>query len=377
MNSPFIFGKIVTGENFVNRTEEINRLQNNFKSGNNTILISPRRWGKSSLVKQTSKKLDNKTIRFVFLNVQAFRDEESFFQNYSVEILKATISTNEEILNAGKEFFKKIVPRFSFGLDPQTDLSVSFNWKEALMAKEEILNLPETIAKKKKIKIVVCLDEFQSITKFSNSKDLEHELRSYWMHHEHVAYCIYGSKRHMMLDIFNKESRPFYRFGDLILLNKVTREHWVKYIISQFTKTNKIISEQQANQIAMVANDHSYYLQQLANEVWMYTEHKTTDQIIEKSVENVINTNSIFYQDITDNLSNTQINLLFAITYKREQLFSVDTMKTYKLGTPRNVSKNKDVLQNKDIIDFSDNKPDFVDPFFELWFTKFFLSNKS
>lgn len=377
MNSPFIFGKIVTGENFVNRTEEISRLQNNFKSGNNTILISPRRWGKSSLVKEASKKLNSETIRFVFLNVQTHRDEESFLQNYSVEILKATISKNEEILNAGKDFFKKIVPRFSFGLDPQTDLSVSFDWKDALLAKEEILNLPETIAKKKNIKIVVCLDEFQSITKFSNSKDFEQELRSYWMHHEHVAYCIYGSKRHMMLDIFNKESRPFYRFGDLILLKKVHRAHWTKFIISRFSKTNKRISEQQANQIAIIAKDHSYYLQQLANEVWIHTELTVTDQIIEKSIENVINTNSIFYQDTSDNLSNTQINLLSAIANNSEQLFAVDTMKTYKLGTPRNISKNKDVLQNKDIIDFSDQKPLFVDPFFELWFTKYFIENKS
>ena len=376
MNSPFIFGKIVSGEHFVNRNEEIYRLQNNFKSGNNTILISPRRWGKSSLVKEAVKELNNKEIRFVFLNIQTMRDEESFLKIFSLEVIKATISKNEEFLNAGKDFFKKLVPRFSFGLDPQTDLSVSFDWEEALLAKDEILNLPETIAKKKNIKIVVCLDEFQGITKFTNSESFEQELRSYWMHHEHVAYCIYGSKRHMMLEIFNKETRPFYRFGDLILLNKINREHWVNYIIKQFTKSNKSISEQQANQIAVLANDHSYYLQQLANEVWILTEKEVTSQILEKSIDDVVNTNSIFYQETADNLSNTQINLLLAISNNIEQLFSVETMKKYKLGTPRNVSKNKEVLENKDIIEFYVNdKPSFVDPFFKIWFKKFFNSN--
>jgi uncharacterized protein len=375
MNSPFIFGKIVSGENFVNRSEEIFRLQNNFKSGNNTILISPRRWGKSSLVKEAVKKLSKTDIRFVFLNIQTIRDEESFLSNFSIEVIKATITKKEELLNASKDFFKKLVPRFSFGIDPQTDLSVSFDWKEALLAKDEILNLPETVAKKKNIKIIVCLDEFQSIKKFKDSENLEQELRSYWMHHEKVAYCIYGSKRHMMLDIFNKENRPFYRFGDLILLNKINREHWVNYIVTQFTNTNKKITEQQANQIAMLANDHSYYIQQLANEVWILTEDEVTNLIIEKAIEDVINTNSLFYQETADNLSNTQINLLWAIFEANDQLFSVNTMKKYKLGTPRNISKNKEMLENKDIIEFyGNNKPSFVDPFFEVWFKKFFYN---
>lgn len=376
MNSPFIFGKLVTGDHFVNREAEINRLQSNFKSGNNSILISPRRWGKSSLVKEAVNRLNDAKIKFVFLNIQTVRDEESFFKNYSLEVIKAAASKNEEILNAGKEFFKKLIPRFSFGVDPQTDLSISFDWNEASVAKDEIINLPERIAKKKKIRIVICIDEFQSINKFANSEDLEQELRSYWMHHENVSYCLYGSKRHMMLKIFNKESRPFYRFGDLILLNKIERNHWIKFIINQFKKTNKLISKTHAERIARLVNDHSYYLQQLANEIWMLTNNKVTDQIIEQSLENVINTNTIFYQEAMDHLSNTQIKLLQAIANNREHLFSVETVKEFNLGTPRNISKNKEVLEMKDIIYFySKEKPSFVDPFFEIWFKKIFQIN--
>ncbi len=373
MKSPFIFGKVVTGEHFVNRTKEIDRLQLNFESGNNSILISPRRWGKSSLVKEAVKRLDNKNIKFVFLDIQTLRDEESFLKNYTQEVIKATISKSNEILNTGKEFFKKLIPRFSFGLDPQTDLSVSFDWKEAVLAKDEILNLPENIASKRNFKIIVCIDEFQSISKFADYENLEQELRSYWMHHENVSYCLYGSKRHMMLNIFNKENRPFYRFGDLILLNKIERKHWINYMVTQFEKTNKIISEPDANKIATLVNDHSYYLQQLANEIWLLTESEVTDQVIEQSLENVMNTNSIFYQETIDNLSNTQVNLLNAIAHKAEHLFSVDTVKEFKLGTPRNISKNKNVLELKDIIHFySKGQSSFVDPFFEIWFKKVF-----
>lgn len=376
MNSPFIFGKVVTGDNFVNRSDEINRLQLNFKSGNNSILISPRRWGKSSLVKEAVRRFDSEKIKFVFLNIQTIRNEEEFLKNYSLEVIKTTVSKSEEILTVGKEFFKKLIPRFSFGIDPQTDLAISFDWNEASLAKDEIINLPERIAKKKNIKIVVCIDEFQSMNKFANSEDLEQELRSYWMHHENVSYCLYGSKKHMMLNIFNKEDRPFYRFGDMILLNKIEREHWIKYIVNQYEKTNKVISESHAERIAMMVNDHSYYLQQLANEIWRLTNDSVTDQIIEQSLENVINTNSIFYQETIDNLSNTQISLLQAIANNSEHLFSVETVKKFNLGTPRNISKNKKALEMKDIIHFySKDKSSFVDPFFEIWFKKIFKIN--
>ena len=148
MNSPFKFGNLVTGPYFINRTEEINRLRNNFQSGNNTILISPRRWGKSSLVAQSAESITDKDIHFAFINKQSFRNEESFYQSFCLEIFRATITKKEEILEAGKNFFKKLVPRISFGVDPQHDFSVSFDWQEVKKAKEEILNLAETIDQK-------------------------------------------------------------------------------------------------------------------------------------------------------------------------------------------------------------------------------------
>ena len=117
MNSPFKFGNLVTGPYFINRTEEINRLRNNFQSGNSTILVSPRRWEKSSLVAQSAKSITDKNIRFAFINMQSFRNEESFYQSYCLEIFRATITKKEEILEAGKNFFKKLVPRISFGID--------------------------------------------------------------------------------------------------------------------------------------------------------------------------------------------------------------------------------------------------------------------
>ena len=139
MNSPFKYGKIVTGENFINRTEDIGRIQGNISSGINTILISPRRWGKSSLIKQIEALNRDKNIRFAFIDFFNIRTEEDFLEKYSREIIRCSISKKEDLLNSGKEFFQKISPSFSFGADPINDFSVSFNWQDVFKTKDAYL----------------------------------------------------------------------------------------------------------------------------------------------------------------------------------------------------------------------------------------------
>ena len=367
MSSPFKYGKIVTGDNFINRTEDIKRIQNNIAAGINTILISPRRWGKSSLIKQLSYLNRDKRTRYAFIDFFNIRTEQDFLEKYSKEIIKCSISKKEELLQAGRNFFQKITPSFSFGADPVNDFSVNFSWNEAQKTKDEIINLPEVIAKKKGIKVVVCIDEFQNISKLDDHVSFEQELRSYWQYHENTTYCLYGSRKHMMLELFKKESRAFYRFGDLILLEKIPEKHWIDFITASFSKTGKKISEELVREMICMTNNHPDYLQQLCHNVWNGTGTETTDLIIDEAMNLVVSTNALHYQDICDALSNTQLNLLYAILDGKTKLTASDTMLKYKLGTPRNVSKNKMVLEKKDIVEIHGKSIIFNDPVFEYW----------
>ena len=367
MNSPFKYGKIVTGPSFINRTEDIKRIRNNISAGINTILISPRRWGKSSLIKQIATLNSDKNLRFAFIDFFNIRTEQEFLEKYSREIIKCSITKKEELIKSGKDLFQKITPSFSFGADPINDFSVSFSWKEAQKTKDEIINLPEVIAKKKKIRIVVCIDEFQNISRFDDHIAFEQELRSYWQHHEGSTYCIYGSKKHRMLELFKNESRAFYRFGDLFIMDKIPENHWVDFITKSFRKTGKHISEEQVRLLIQMTNNHPDYLQQLCHNTWTGTISETTNQIIHEAMSLVINSNRLYYQDICDALSNTQLNLIYAILAGETQLTASETMQKYKLGTPRNVSKNKSVLQEKDIVEIHGKSIHFNDPVFEYW----------
>jgi AAA+ ATPase superfamily predicted ATPase len=370
MNSPFKYGKIVTGKNFINRSKDIIRIQNNISAGINTILISPRRWGKSSLMKQIANLNKDKDTRYAFIDFFNIRTEEDFLEKYAKEVIKCSISKKEDLLQAGKDFFQKITPSFSFGTDPVNDFSVNFSWNEAQKTKDEIINLPELIAKKKGIRVVVCIDEFQGIAKLKDHISFEQELRSYWQHHENTVYCLYGSRKHMMLELFKQESRAFFRFGDLFLLEKISEKHWLDYIKSSFRNTGKSIGDDAIMTIIRITNNHPDYLQQLCHNVWNAMESEVTPQIIEEAMDLVVRSHALHYQDICDSLSNTQLNLMYAILEGKTKLTASETMQKYKLGTPRNVSKNKKILEEKDIVEIHRETIGFNDPIFEYWLMK-------
>ncbi|MFA7494393.1 MAG: hypothetical protein WCZ43_12895 [Proteiniphilum sp.] len=112
-----------------------------------------------------------------------------------------------------------MVPKISFGADPMTDFTLSFDFSNTQL-NSEVLNLPQKIAKEKGVRIVVCLDEFQQVAEFDNALYFQRKLRSAWQLHQDITYCLYGSKKHLMTKLFSKQSMPFYKFGDVIYLQK-------------------------------------------------------------------------------------------------------------------------------------------------------------
>jgi hypothetical protein len=198
----------------------------------------------------------------------------------------------------------------------------------------------------------------------------EKKLRAIWQRQKEVCYCLYGSKRHMMSDIFNDPTKPFYRFGDIMLLSKIKTVDWKVFIIERFASTGKIIPEDLANLIPDFMDNHSWYVQQFAHYTWQKTNKKVSKEILQRALDEMIYSNMPLFQRDMENTSKTQINLIKAILKGEKKLTSAKVMKKYHLGTPRNVSKNIEKLQTRDIIHKSAEGFDFLDPVFKLWFRK-------
>jgi AAA+ ATPase superfamily predicted ATPase len=373
-NSPFIYGVTVTRKSFTNRENEIKKLTDNLLGGINTMIISPRRWGKSSLVEKVADliKLKNPRIKVVILDLFAVNTEQEFMEKFATEVLKASSSKWEEWVKNAKKFLKNIVPKIQISVDPVNNFTISFDWQEIRQHGNEILNLPEAIAKQKKIRMIICLDEFQSIAGFRDHETFEKKLRSVWQRQKDVTYCIYGSKRHMMSEIFDNPSKPFYRFGDIIMLPKIERGKWISFICDSFADTDKVISNENAGLIADLMQCHSWYVQQLSHYTWNNTQKQASKSEIDKALNELKSANLPLYQRDTESLSPTQLNLLKAVANGELQLTSVSVMNEFRLGTPHNVSKNKEILINLDIIEKSGDSYMFLDPVFELWFRESF-----
>jgi hypothetical protein len=377
MDKPFVYGKLADADYFTNRVQEIKSLAGNFVSGINTVLISPRRWGKSSLVWHTSNAVrkKNKDIRFCFIDLFNVRNEEEFYELYARELIKASATKWEERIAGIRQFFKTLIPHVTVPVDPNHDISLGFEWKQLKKNPDEVIDLAENICRVKKIKLIVCIDEFQGISNFENPLAFQKKLRAHWQKHSRTTYCIYGSKRLMMSTIFENPDMPFYKFGDVIFLKKIKEEHWVNFIVKRFKVTGKSISEGLAQKIASLMDNHSYFVQQLAHETWIVSRKKCKEENITEATENLMNKLSLLYQRETDQLSNAQVNFMKALCNGETKFTTANVINRYRLGSSANVIRVKNALEQKEVIDTMESTVQFSDPMYKLWFTQQFSSS--
>jgi len=369
MKNPFVFGHLSSTENFVNRTKDICKLHQNIDNQIHTILLSPRRWGKSSLVRVLEDKI-GKSKKTIFCHLDMFNSssEMDFYYSFSKEILKKTHNKSNDFFESINVFFKNLAPEVSFKAGNLAELSLNFDKEKTENSFVEILNLAEEIAKKKKIKIVVCIDEFQNLDRFKDPLLFQQRLRASWQHHQNVVYILYGSKRSMLSSIFESQSMPFYRFGDVLYLQKIDTSHWLKFIQSRFKKTNKKIHKKYTLHLIDEMENHSYYVQQLAYTIWNNTQDEVDESILTDSINDIIGRNAMMFESIFENLSTNQIKVIHMLVDNiNAKHTSAAMINKYELVSSANVIQALKSLENKEVIDRFEGYSQFIDPVFKMW----------
>lgn len=375
MKSPFQYGTLVDKDSFVNRVEDRRQLKEFLSAGINVMLISPRRWGKSSLVKVAMNELmeEDKRVRICFIDAFSVKTEAEFLQTFAREVISCASSTWEKRLDDVKRFLTGVTPSITLKDNMSEtlslDLKLGFEEKQVM----EILALPEKIAEAKNVHIIVCIDEFQQLALMPTYQSLEGKMRSVWQTQQHVSYCFYGSKRHMMLDIFNKSSNPFYRFGQVLFMQKIAKEEWISFIIHSFRKTGKEITEKQADYICETVKCHSWYVQQFSFFVWTATSTTVSDEILKRQLLMLIDTNMPMFISDTENLTASQVAMLRAVVDGEYHFNSAAVVSKYGLGNPQTITRNKKILVERDFIEKQENSFVFTDPIFEVWFRRQYM----
>ena len=369
MDKAFIYGMSVEGKNFTDRELETKRLQLNFENGMNSILISPRRIGKTSLVKKVKSLTENQERIVVFMDIYKCRSEYEFYEKFASSVIQATSTKMDQMVQTAKEFIMSITPRITYSPDPGTEYTLSLGITPKMNTPEEILDLPERIALKKGIQMVVCIDEFQQIGEMPDSLTVQKTIRSVWQHHRNVCYCLFGSKQHLMNNLFYSRKMPFYQFGDMFFLKKIPTEKWVPFITSRFKDAGKQISEKLAERICQTVDNYSSYVQQLAWNVFVVSDSIVTEQSFQEGMEATFAQVTPFFVELTANLTTYQMNLLRAICSGFHEDFGKKNVTShYDLGSRSNLVKLKKALIEREIIEQTEDGLFISDPLFERWF---------
>ncbi len=356
-SNPFKFGTVVDSQFFTDRKVELERISSHLKSENHLILISPRRYGKTSLI----KKVINESGRpFIYLDLQMVLSNEDLAAQLLKRIYR--IYPVQKLKNLIKGF--RVIPVVN--INPVTgQTEISFKTENQKLAPiEDVLDLAEKISTDKK-KIVVVFDEFQEI--FHIDKGIDRFLRSVMQSHKNLNYIFLGSNESMLMEIFEKKNSPFYRFGSLMTLDKIPIPEFIEFLSGRFRRLTKhydIIS----NQIIEITVSHPFYTQQLAFEVWEILEQTGfKDEIVTQATDLIVRSHDNDYERLWNTLNRTDMIILTGIASITSSPLSEDFSKSFDAGAVTTIFSALQRLVKKGLLVKEGTLYIIDDPFFKRW----------
>lgn len=361
--NPFRFGNVVTGEYFTNREKEIKEIVSEIKAGQHIVLMSPRRYGKTSLVNEAMKASG---MKWIIINMELISDEVDLANYYVKNAL--SLSKFENIKHHLKNL--KIQPYIQ--IQPATnEISVSFNAEERSLSTllSDSLELPETIAKNMGKKIVIVFDEFQEIRRISPM--LERKMRGIFQYHQNITYVFIGSQESMIREIFQNKKNPFYKFGRHISLHKIAEPEFSDFILKRFS-SQKIDASGIIKDILNFTDCHPYYTQQLCHEIYMLSgKNPLTKDIINKAVGQITTEHHADYSRWWGSLTNTERKVIIGITSGDYNPTSQEFIRKYGITSASTsgsvVSK---LIALGTLVKKNGEKISIEDPFWKEWILK-------
>ena len=366
-DNPFIYQGYVSPEYFCDRTEETEELMANLRNGRNTTLISPRRIGKSGLIKNAFyhiREVDKDAI-CIYIDIFATKNQHDFVQLLGTAVAQHIMSHQQKALKRLLEFFGSWRPVFS--ADPLTGMptvSVSIEPSQSVMSLKGIFDFLE----QSRQKVYIAIDEFQQITYYPDQA-LEAKLRSYIQFAPNVHFIFSGSKQHLMAQMFQSPDRPFYQSTASMGLAPLHEEIYYDFTQRYFEAKRGSISREVFSTIYQRFSGITQNVQQVLSRLYEVERNVENEQQVKDAIRHIVNRNSMQYEALVGFLTDNQLSLLKAIA-KRDYVISPqanDFIKQYDLPSASSVKTALTVLLDKDLV-YRDAKGYWVyDRFFDLW----------
>ena len=372
--NPFVVTGKIEPEFFCDRVAESARIVKSITNGNNLVIISPRRMGKTGL------------IRFCY-DKPEIRDK---YYTFFIDILH-TSSLRELTYVLGREVYETLLPLSrkmalafvrtlksisgKFGFDPVTNMpSFSIELGDIAHPEYTLEEIFQYLAEADK-PCIVSIDEFQQIVKFPE-KNVEARLRTYIQKIGNCHFIFAGSERHMMQEMFASSARPFYQSADMMELKAIVPEIYVPFIVGHFRKRNREIDEDTVAWVYQLFKGHTYYVQKTFNEAFANTEEGMvcTLETVRTSMNDILASNETVYREILSNIPERQKELLYAIAKEEyaEKIMSARFVKTHHLDSASSVQAALRKLLDRDIVTEINKVYSVTDKFFGMWIRRLY-----
>ncbi|MGD0697035.1 MAG: hypothetical protein ABSB82_19630 [Terriglobia bacterium] len=371
MENPFVFGEIVDQERFIDREREMRELIRDTTDGQKIFLLSPRRFGKSSLVALAFLMLRKRHIRTVILPVTSYASYSQFLEKFAARVIRAA-GPWERVKDWASRFVQRVRPEISInGVTGELEISLgrAANLDPAPMA-PDVFALPGELTRKGGFRMAICLDEFQGIRRF-DGQSIENALRNEVQRQRGVAYVFSGSQPSLMEDMLSAR-RPFHKAGPKMFLDKISAHAWKDFIVGQFRRRQRSLAEPALDYLLDAADLIPYDVQRLAHELWDDAELKGKQKLgiddVRGVIDGLVKSQAAYYERLWEQLPLRQRAILQALTRRAHGgLFAQGVREAFRLGAASSVQRALQAMENKDILDRYQGKYFLLDPLFKQW----------
>jgi len=371
MKNPFVFGEAVRGEHFTDRKSELQSIVRGLLGGERIFLISPRRYGKTSLILKVLEELMTQGFYTAYIDLYKVNSLQKFLEIYAREVARAVESKLEKTFNFLKKTLPGLRPKISLQPDGTATIGIEPIPKTEDVAKflDEIYDLPQQLAEKKNRPYVMVFDEFQEI-QYLNGDSMEKTMRASFQHHDKVGYLFAGSKRHILYDMVSNPDRAFYKMGRVMTLDKLPEEEFSNFLLEAFKKTGYSVEDGAILQLLEIVENYPYNAQYFCHKLWddFSDSRKISINDLEPTLVCLLSENTPVYISLWDGLSLHQRRVLVAIaTHGGSSLFSQDFIRENNLGNSSSIQTSLRLLMKRQVLDKEENTYFITDVFFKEW----------
>jgi uncharacterized protein len=378
MNNPFVYGEVVPAAAFVDREDELKRLSADLLTGQKVFLISPRRYGKSSLISRSLGKAGRAGCLTVSVTVSAYSSYLAFLEGYARAVVAAETRWSRAVTWL-REQLGQARPEVRLEAEPggSSGIAVSFpavrTSKDVARLAPEVFTLPARLAEVRRRRVVVALDEFQAIGGF-NGGSVEEALRAAVQHQRQVGYVFAGSEPTLMEAMLGPK-RPFYKAGPVMRLQKIPPDQFAAFIDVKFRKSGIRPDDGFGQAVLDLAGHLPYDVQRLAHEAWDDARAGGLRRVglehLHATLRRLLAEHEVFFEAGWQRLTLAQRAVGRALVLEDGiGLLSADVRARYRLGGASSVQASLGALQRQDVITRDGERWVVVDSLMREWIAR-------